>query len=118
MTDAEKRAVVREISEQGIEDLSDVAIYYYLDSAKEAILKRLWPLDPSASERTLPSQYTNRQIMIAVDLIQRRGAEGETAHNETGVSRTYKNAYVPFDLLKDIVPYAHIPGVDNTEATS
>lgn len=116
MTDAEKIAVVREISDVPIDDLSDVAVAYYLTSAKEAILKRLWPLDPSASERSLPSQFDNRQIMIAVDLIQRRGAEGETAHNETGVSRTYRNAYVPNDLLKDIVPYAHVPGIDNTEA--
>ena len=118
MTDAEKKAVVREISGESIEELSDVALSYYLDSAREAILKRLWPLDPSASERNLPSKFDNRQIMIAVDLIQRRGAEGEIAHNETGVSRTYKNAYVPSDLLKDILPYAHIPGVDNTEETS
>ena len=118
MTDAEKIAVVREISDVDADELSDVAVGYYLTSAKEAILKRLWPSDPSASGRSLPSQYDNRQIMIAVDLIQRRGAEGETAHNETGVSRTYKNAYVPNDLLKDIVPFARVPGVDNTEETS
>lgn len=118
MTDTEKIAVVREICEMGMDELSDTAISFYLTSAKEAILKRLWPLDPSASERSLPSQFNNRQIMIAVDLIQRRGAEGETAHNETGVSRTYANAYVPIDLLKDIVPYAHVPGVDNSEETS
>lgn len=118
MTDAEIRAVVREISGCSIEELSDVALTYYVDSAKEAILKRLWPLDPSASERSLPSQFSNRQIMIAVDLIQRRGAEGETAHSETGVTRTYRNAYVPADLLKDILPYARVPGVDNSEGDS
>ena len=118
MTDAEKIAVVREISDVPTDELSDVAVAYYLTSAKDAILKRLWPLDPSASERPLPTKYDNRQIMIAVDLIQRRGAEGETAHNETGVSRTYRNAYVSNDLLKDITPYAHVPGVDNLEGTS
>ena len=117
MTDAERLAIVREISGVTLEELSDVALDYYLTSAKEAILKRLWPTDPSASERTLPTQFNNRQIMIAVDLIQRRGAEGETAHSETGVSRTYRNAYVPSDLLKDIVPFAHIPGVNNEEET-
>lgn len=118
MTDSEKIAVLRGIFGLTYDDLADNVIEYYLTSAKDAILKRLYPLDPSASERSLPARYDNRQIQIAGDLIQRRGAEGQTVYNEGGVSRTYANAYVPFDLLKDIIPYAHVPGVDNSEETS
>lgn len=115
MMDSDKIAIIRGIMGDDIDDLSDAVIGFYLDSAKDAILRRLYPLDPSASSRMLPSRYENRQIMIAADLIQRRGAEGETAHSESGVNRTYSNAYVPKELLKDIVPFAHIPGVDNSE---
>ena len=37
-------------------------------------------------------------------MFAKRGAEGETAHSENGVSRTYASANVSEDLLKEITP--------------
>lgn len=76
----------------------------YLDIAKSVILNRLYPFKPD--EKEIPEKYTNTQINIAVYLYNKRGAEGEVAHTENGISRTYDSADVPESLLKDIVPFA------------
>ena len=44
------------------------------------------------------------QIRIAVEMFNKRGAEGEIAHSENGVSRSYASANVSEDLLKEITP--------------
>ena len=44
------------------------------------------------------------QVEIAVYLMNKRGAEGESAHSENGVSRTYENGDVPASMLRGIVP--------------
>jgi hypothetical protein len=41
-------------------------------------------------------------------MFNKRGAEGETAHSENGVSRTYQSANVSEDLLKEITPKAGV----------
>ena len=45
---------------------------------------------------------------IAVDLFNKLGAEGETAHSENGVSRTYGAENVSTDLLAEIMPKAKV----------
>ncbi|MDD3230631.1 MAG: hypothetical protein PHE09_15635 [Oscillospiraceae bacterium] len=51
-------------------------------------------------------QYNELQIQIAIFLYNKQGAEGETAHNENGVNRTYENADIPDSLLEEIIPMA------------
>lgn len=60
----------------------------------------------------MPERYEYVQVEIAVYLINKRGAEGETAHSENGISRTYDNADIPSALLRDVVPFASTLGGD------
>ena len=43
-------------------------------------------------------------------LLNKRGAEGQTAHSENGISRSYEDGDVPPTLLRDIVPFAAAMG--------
>ena len=46
-----------------------------------------------------------KQIEIAVYLYNKQGAEGQTAHSENGISRTYESADVPESMLRGIAPF-------------
>ena len=43
-------------------------------------------------------------------LINKRGAEGETTHNENGINRAYESASVPESLLGRVTPFAGVIG--------
>lgn len=77
-----------------------------LESATEIIMQRRYPFDEWPDE--LESRYYGLQIRIAVDLFNKLGAEGETAHSENGVSRTYGAENVSTDLLAEIIPKAKV----------
>ena len=85
----------------------------YLDIAGDVILRRLYPYGTEITQ--VPSPYEVRQIEIASYLLNKRGAEGEKAHAENGVNRTYGDSYVPPSYLRGIVPFARVPNED-TEA--
>lgn len=89
----------------------DSILLSYLNQAKDVILNRLYPyLDGRTySELALPERYEYKQIQLAAYLLNKRGAEGQTRHIENGVSRTYQGAYVPPDLLCDIMPMIGVP---------
>lgn len=53
-------------------------------------------------------RYNDLQLRMAVELYNKAGAEGETAHSENGVSRTYSSAWVSPELLGEIVPKAKV----------
>lgn len=55
-------------------------------------------------------RYVPNQLQIAVYLYNKRGAEGQTAHNENGVNRSYESGGVPKSLLKGIVPFGKVLG--------
>jgi len=48
------------------------------------------------------------QLEIATYLLNKRGAEGQTAHSENGISRSYESADVPSSMLNQIVPHCGI----------
>lgn len=73
-----------------------------LESAKEIILSRRFPHSDWPDE--VEPRYRGLQIRIALDLYNKRGAEGELAHSENGISRTYTAGWVSRDLLDEIVP--------------
>lgn len=55
--------------------------------------------------------YSSLIIKLAISSISKYGAEGENAHSEGGVSRTYDNASdYPLSLTRKIIPLAQ--GVD------
>ena len=84
------------------EKVTDVELEDILESAKAVILSRRFPFGEHPEE--VEDKYKDLQIRIAVEMFNKRGAEGETAHSENGVSRSYASANVSEDLLREITP--------------
>ena len=84
------------------ENVTDAELEDILESAKAVILSRRFPFGEQSEE--IENKYKDLQIRIAVEMFNKRGAEGETAHSENGVSRSYASANVSEDLLKEITP--------------
>lgn len=83
-----------------------------LETAKNAILSRRypfqdWPTDDDGNV-TLETRYTDLQFRIALDLYNKQGAEGETAHSENGISRTYESSWISEQLLSEVTPYCGV----------
>ena len=88
------------------ENVSDAELEDILESAKAVILSRRFPFGEPPTD--IEIKYKDLQIRIAVEMFNKRGAEGETAHSENGVSRTYSSANVSEDLLREITPKAGV----------
>jgi hypothetical protein len=88
------------------EKVSDAELEDILESAKAVILSRRFPFGEQPEE--IENKYKDLQIRIAVEMFNKRGAEGETAHSENGVSRSYSSANVSEDLLSEITPKAGV----------
>ena len=56
--------------------------------AESLIMNRLFPFGYAAGT-AMPSRYDRIQIQLAIELFSHRGAEGQTGHNENGISRTW-----------------------------
>ncbi len=84
------------------EKVDDIELEDILESAKAVILSRRFPFGEQPEE--IENKYKDLQIRIAVEMFNKRGAEGETAHSENGISRSYASANVSEDLLKEITP--------------
>lgn len=100
MLDYEKLDLVKVLS--GETDESTISAY--LEIAGSKICRRAYPYNPEITD--VPSQYGHLQVEIAVYLLNKRGADGETAHSEGGISRSYEDADVPSSMLRSIVPMA------------
>lgn len=86
----------------------DAYVPHYLDIAKGVVVSRMFPYgDKSWSD--VPEKYHGLTVEITVYLVNRRGAEGETSHSESGVSRAYESAGVPDSYLKCITPHVGVP---------
>lgn len=88
------------------ENVSDEMLTDILESAKAVILSRRFPFGEQPTE--IEDRYKDLQIRIAVEMFNKQGAEGETAHSENGVSRTYSSASVSEELLREITPKAGV----------
>lgn len=108
MTEAEQKMLLTTMTEELDERVLDA----YLSIAGNKILRKAFPYDPSVTY--VPDQYHYIQVEIAAYLINKRGAEGETAHSENGISRSYENGDIPSSLLREIVPVASILGRTST----
>lgn len=88
------------------EKVTDAELEDILESAKAVILSRRFPFGEQPAE--IEDKYKDLQIRIAVEMFNKQGAEGETAHSENGVSRSYASASVSEDLLREITPKAGV----------
>ena len=104
MTDAEKLAKLRLMLDEG-DDTSDAIANAYLEAAEKAVINLAYPFG-DVSEKTMPEKYEYEQIEIAAYMLNKRGAEGETAHTEGGTSRTFETGDIPISLRARITAYA------------
>lgn len=82
---------------------TDDLLSYLLEMSEGIVLNRRYPLG-APQGATVEARYEHIQIQIALELYSKMGAEGQTAHNENGVNRTYEAADVSPSLLRRIVP--------------
>ena len=80
-------------------------LQYLLDQAEGIVLNRRYPFGPPEGAM-VPAAYEHIQLQIAVELFAKMGAEGQTAHKENGVDRTFEAADVSPSILRRIVPVA------------
>ena len=78
----------------------------YLNLAGAKIIAKAYPYDSDVTE--VPNKYHYLQVEIAAYLMNKRGAEGQTAHSENGISRTYENADVPSSMLSAVTPHCGV----------
>lgn len=88
------------------ENTNDAELEDLLESAKAVILSRRFPFGEHPID--IEDRYKDLQIRIAVEMFNKRGAEGETAHSENGVSRSYSSASVSEELLREVTPKAGV----------
>ena len=107
MTDVEKLSMLRVMVGQPNDgDWSDDVLFSYLAIAGQKILNRAYPYDDTVTE--VPRRYGYLQCDIAAYLLNKRGAEGEIAHSENGISRSYGSADVPESMLSEVIPRVEV----------
>ena len=106
MTDEQKLVWLKTV---GAFTDSDDILLSYLHIAESAVLNRAYPFVNDRTNLKVPHRYESTQINIAVYLLNKRGAEGETQHSENNVSRYYGNAYIPYAMIAEIQPMCGLP---------
>ena len=109
MTNEEKLTIVRvmgNVPDDTVE-WSDDILLTYLAIAGSKIIDRAYPFNSNEVEE-VPKRYELLQCEIAVYLLNKRGAEGETSHSENGISRGYESADVPESMLSVITPFCGV----------
>ena len=107
MTEVEKLSMLRVMVGQPNEgEWVDDVLISYLAIAGRKILNRAYPYDDTVTE--VPRRYGYLQCDIAAYLLNKRGAEGQTAHSENGISRSYESADVPESMLSEVIPHVGV----------
>ena len=107
MIEVEKLTLLRVmVGQPNAGEWTDDVLLSYLAIAGRKILNRAYPYDDSVSE--IPRRYGYLQCEIAAYLLNKRGAEGQTAHSENGVSRSYGSADVPESMLSEVTPHVGV----------
>lgn len=103
MTDAEKLTVLKSRLDSG-DTTSDDTAMSYLKSAEKAVINIAFPFGNGTE--VMPEKYDYEQIEIALYMLNKRGAEGETLHIEEGTHRTFEAADIPRSLRARITSHA------------
>lgn len=108
MTDSEKIARVKVLVEND-PVATDEVVAVYLDSARYAMLERLFPLHPDKTVDDIPVRYDAIQCDLAARYFLRRGSQAELNHEENGVNREY-GSVDDADILEKLTPFAKVGG--------
>lgn len=95
-------------------ETDETILSVYLELAGKIVIEKAYPFD-SGEITVVPEKYQLIQLEIATYLYNKRGAEGQTSHNENGINRGYESASVPDSMLKRIVPLAKVPCMEVNE---
>ena len=79
-----------------------------LASATDAYMRCRFGVNEDWPE-SIETRFVGLVLDMAVDLYNRIGAEGQTAHSENGISRTYDSSWISSSLLRQIPPYCGVP---------
>ena len=82
---------------------TDELLSILVEQSEGIVLNRRYPFG-APEGATVPAQYEHIQLQIAVELFSKMGSEGQTAHAENGINRSYESADVSPSLLRRIVP--------------
>ena len=82
---------------------TDELLSILVEQAEGIVLGRRYPFG-APEGATVPHQYEHIQLQIALELFSKMGAEGQTAHSENGINRSFESADVSPTLLRRIVP--------------
>ena len=99
MTDLDKLVMLKAMTGETDEGMLST----YLILAGQKVIRRAYPFGESVGE--VPEKYATLHVEVASYMVQKRGADGQTAHSENGVSRTYEDGDVPPSLMRNITPY-------------
>lgn len=80
-------------------------LLFLLEQSEGIVLNKRHPFGVPQGA-VVEARYEHIQLQIAVELFSKMGAEGQTAHGENGISRSYESADVSPSLLRRIVPLA------------
>ena len=81
---------------------SDAVLQFYLDNAAAIICD-------IRNSNEVENIYMTHQIKMAIEMYNKRGAEGEIGHGENGLTRSYEKADISPSLLAQITPMAKTP---------
>lgn len=102
MTDKEKRTMLEAITGE----TEEAVLSTYLTLAEGVVLRKAFPFGDGTE--TMPEKYGRTQVEIAAYMLNKRGAEGESAHSENGVTRYYEDGDIPPTLLRRILPVGEV----------
>lgn len=102
MMDKQKISMTARLSGKD-EEIDSEALSDYLMIAGQEIMERCYPFGCKDGTQ-MPARYDLLQCKIAAYLINKEGAEGQIAHSENGVSRSYESGGVPESMLRQITP--------------
>lgn len=102
MTDTEKLKMLESMTGE----TEQAVLSTYLTLAEGVVLRKAYPFGDGTEE--MPAKYDRTQVEIAAYMLNKRGAEGESAHSENGVTRYYENGDIPPTLLRRILPVGEV----------
>lgn len=106
MTEQEKINTVKVLIDNDSE-ATNAKVLVYLYDAKADILCKMYPFGIPEGVSDVPARYEMLQCKLASRRWLKRGAEGETLHEEDGISRHYASVN-DNDLLDEVMTVAKV----------
>lgn len=91
------------------DDTEDDLLSLFLSLAENKVLNKRYPYGYTNEDKAVAlEKYSDVVMDIAIFLYNKQGAEGQTAHSENGIGRSYENAGIPDSFVQDIIPVAKL----------